>query len=173
MASKPKFTKMTDVAASSAVSISTVSRVLNGDRNVSVNARQRVLEVIDRLGYRPLRRPKRSKRAVVDSKQDSANNIAFLTHQFHADFQRFGAAFSSASRVCIKSGVGLEMQLIQDLDRAATNAKDASDPSSERHLSSFAGILAVNIGEDRRLKAAIERQPRGCHPRPRGIRLLF
>ncbi len=41
------------VAAEAGVSIATVSRVLNDPKRVSLETRQRVLEVAERLGYRP------------------------------------------------------------------------------------------------------------------------
>lgn len=44
---------MADVARASNVSLMTVSRVVNGKADVSEETRQRVLEVIDRLDYRP------------------------------------------------------------------------------------------------------------------------
>jgi DNA-binding LacI/PurR family transcriptional regulator len=44
-----------DVAAAAGVSYQTVSRVLNNSPNVSPETRQQVLDVIDRLGYRPNR----------------------------------------------------------------------------------------------------------------------
>ena len=44
---------MADVARTSGVSLMTVSRVINGKAEVSEDTRQRVLEVIDRLDYRP------------------------------------------------------------------------------------------------------------------------
>lgn len=46
-------TTMADVARESGVSLMTVSRVINGKTDVSEDTRQRVLEVIDRLNYRP------------------------------------------------------------------------------------------------------------------------
>ena len=42
-----------DVAREAGVSMATVSRVVNGNKNVKENTRKRVLEVIDRLDYRP------------------------------------------------------------------------------------------------------------------------
>ena len=44
---------MADVASAAGVGTGTVSRVLNGGLNVSESTRRRVLEVIERLGYRP------------------------------------------------------------------------------------------------------------------------
>ena len=42
-----------DVAREAGVSMATVSRVVNGNKNVKRNTRKKVLEVIDRLDYRP------------------------------------------------------------------------------------------------------------------------
>ena len=42
-----------DVAREAGVSIATVSRVVNGNKNVQENTRKKVLEVIERLDYRP------------------------------------------------------------------------------------------------------------------------
>ncbi len=42
-----------DVAREANVSMATVSRVVNGNPNVKPSTRKKVLEVIDRLGYRP------------------------------------------------------------------------------------------------------------------------
>ena len=42
-----------DVSKKAGVSIATVSRVLNGNTNVSEKTKQRVLDVMDELGYTP------------------------------------------------------------------------------------------------------------------------
>jgi DNA-binding LacI/PurR family transcriptional regulator len=44
---------MADVAAAAGVGTGTVSRVVNGEQHVRESTRQNVLEVIERLGYRP------------------------------------------------------------------------------------------------------------------------
>jgi LacI family transcriptional regulator len=44
---------MSDVAQEAGVSLMTVSRVVNNKDEISIATRQRVLEVIERLGYRP------------------------------------------------------------------------------------------------------------------------
>ena len=46
-------TTIRDVAARAGVSVMTVSRVLNGERHVSATSRERVLQAVDALGYRP------------------------------------------------------------------------------------------------------------------------
>lgn len=48
-----KGTTITDVAREAGVSAQTVSRVLNGKREISASTRERVVGVIERLGYRP------------------------------------------------------------------------------------------------------------------------
>jgi LacI family transcriptional regulator len=53
LVSNPVTVTLTDVARAAGVSPSTVSRILNGTAMVNEIKRQRVLEVIDRLGYRP------------------------------------------------------------------------------------------------------------------------
>ncbi|EUJ35481.1 global transcriptional regulator, catabolite control protein A [Brochothrix campestris FSL F6-1037] len=42
-----------DVAREASVSMATVSRVVNGNPNVKPVTRKKVLDVIERLGYRP------------------------------------------------------------------------------------------------------------------------
>jgi LacI family transcriptional regulator len=49
----PERVTMADVAREAGVSSMTVSRVINNKGDVSSSTRQRVLELIDRLGYRP------------------------------------------------------------------------------------------------------------------------
>lgn len=51
--SMPNRITMEDVAREAGVSIMTVSRVVNDRRDVSLTTRRQVLEVIERLGYRP------------------------------------------------------------------------------------------------------------------------
>jgi len=49
-----------DVARLSGVSRGTVSRVINGSQNVNRETRKRVLEVIEKLGYRPNQNARRT-----------------------------------------------------------------------------------------------------------------
>ena len=49
-----------DVARLSGVSRGTVSRVINGSQNVNSETRKRVLEVIEKLGYRPNQNARRT-----------------------------------------------------------------------------------------------------------------
>ena len=53
MESVEKVPGLVDVAAAAGVSLSTVSRVITGRTPVSERARTRVMDAIDRLGYRP------------------------------------------------------------------------------------------------------------------------
>ena len=46
-----------DVSKHAGVSIATVSRVLNGNPNVSERTREKVLRVMDELGYTPMYLP--------------------------------------------------------------------------------------------------------------------
>src|SRR5579859_3136367 len=57
MASRPKSVRIRDVAAAAGVDASVVSRVLSGDDRLSVKpeTRQRVLDAVERLQYRPNR----------------------------------------------------------------------------------------------------------------------
>lgn len=48
------FVNIYDVSKKAGVSIATVSRVLNGNPNVSEKTRARVLEVMEELGYTPM-----------------------------------------------------------------------------------------------------------------------
>jgi LacI family transcriptional regulator len=49
----PQRTTIKDVAAAAAVSVATVSRVLNGSQRVDPEMADRVLQAVSRLGYRP------------------------------------------------------------------------------------------------------------------------
>src|SRR5258708_29925324 len=49
----PSELTITDVAKAAGVSVSTVSRILNGKQDVAKATRERVLEVIEQLGYAP------------------------------------------------------------------------------------------------------------------------
>ena len=69
-----------DVAREAGVSMATVSRVVNGNKNVKENTRKKVLEVIDRLDYRPnavargLASKKTTTVGVVDRKSTRLNS---------------------------------------------------------------------------------------------------
>ncbi|WJL97052.1 LacI family DNA-binding transcriptional regulator [Microbacterium sp. ET2] len=52
-AAAPRRVTLKDVARASGVTASTVSKVVNGRRDVGPEARQRVLDTIDRLGFHP------------------------------------------------------------------------------------------------------------------------
>jgi DNA-binding LacI/PurR family transcriptional regulator len=52
-ASEDRLVTIHDVAAAAGVSIATVSRALNGGARISAQTRQRVLDIVDGLGYQP------------------------------------------------------------------------------------------------------------------------
>jgi LacI family transcriptional regulator len=59
--------RITDVASLAAVSVATVSRVLNGDPRVDRDMRDRVLLAASRLGYRPNRLARNLRRQQLDA----------------------------------------------------------------------------------------------------------
>lgn len=65
-ASAPRAPNIRDVARAAGVSYQTVSRVLNDSPNLRAETRQRVLDVIEELGYRP----NQAARALVTSKSN-------------------------------------------------------------------------------------------------------
>ncbi|MEL6108780.1 MAG: LacI family DNA-binding transcriptional regulator [Planctomycetota bacterium] len=67
-------TTVKDVARAAEVSIGTVSRVLSGEPNVTPATAQRVMDAVNRLGYRRQRRRK----VAADGRQLSRKNIAML-----------------------------------------------------------------------------------------------
>lgn len=79
--------RLEDISSQAGVSIKTVSRTLRGESYVSADTRSRVLEIADRLGYRPNRaaRSLRSKRGqevkVVIWSMDILNEVAELQLQ--------------------------------------------------------------------------------------------
>ena len=63
-----------DVAREAGVSMATVSRVVNGNKNVKENTRKKVLEVIERLDYRP--------NAVANSDEDDDKEVSVVNNLF-------------------------------------------------------------------------------------------
>jgi DNA-binding LacI/PurR family transcriptional regulator len=57
--SKPSNITIADVAKTAGVSVSTVSRILNGKQDVAAETRERVQQVIAELGFRPHAQAKR------------------------------------------------------------------------------------------------------------------
>lgn len=53
MASREGKTTIVDIAAASGVSVTTVSRILNGKRDVSAKTRERVMRVMEEIGFAP------------------------------------------------------------------------------------------------------------------------
>ncbi|KRQ86512.1 HTH-type transcriptional repressor PurR [Caloramator mitchellensis] len=66
-----------DIARKANVSIATVSRILNNDKTLSVSdeTREKILKIVDELGYKPLRKRDVKKQ---DDKVENALNIGIL-----------------------------------------------------------------------------------------------
>lgn len=84
---------MRDVARDAAVSIKTVSRVVNNQGEISDETRQRVLEAIERLGYRP----SKLARALVTQRSDTIGLIlGDITNPFFSEVARSVLATAQA-----------------------------------------------------------------------------
>src|SRR2546421_5479352 len=72
----PRKTTIREVAQAAAVGVGTISRVLNSSSQVSRETRERVLETIRRLGFRPNAQARRilKRRAEIDRKSTRLNS---------------------------------------------------------------------------------------------------
>jgi DNA-binding LacI/PurR family transcriptional regulator len=88
------------VAAEAGVSITTVSHVFSSKRHVSEETRKRVLEVADRLGYKPRAsaRALATGRSMTIALQHSLSGAEFALNPF------FGAMLTSMSEAAISAG---------------------------------------------------------------------
>lgn len=78
----PRRVTLQDVASTAAVSVTTVSRVINGGPNVRPGVRLRVQEAVDTLGYRPnvmARSLRRGRDATIGVVVDSLADMFFAT----------------------------------------------------------------------------------------------
>jgi DNA-binding LacI/PurR family transcriptional regulator len=89
-----------DVALEAGVSITTVSHVFSSKRHVSEETRKRVLEVADRLGYKPRAsaRALATGRSMTIALQHSLSGPEFAINPF------FGAMLTSMSEAAISAG---------------------------------------------------------------------
>ncbi len=97
---------LADVALASGVSHQTVSRVVNNHPNVSNKTRQRVLESIQELGYRP----NRAAKGLATSKTGVIGIISFGTNYFGP-----GQMFTEIERAVRGRGYGLALRNIDAL----------------------------------------------------------
>lgn len=86
-----------DVAHLARVGVGTVSRFLNGGVYVSASTRDRIIEAIRRLGYRPNAQARRIMRHRAEMVCFLLNNRDFL-HPFHARILQGVATHASASK---------------------------------------------------------------------------
>ena len=84
-----------EVSEAAGVSLATVSRVMNGNARVSERTRQKVLDAMDALGYRP--------NAIAQSlASNRTNSIGLLVSELHGSY--FGELMSTIELILKKNG---------------------------------------------------------------------
>ncbi|MGC3963978.1 MAG: LacI family DNA-binding transcriptional regulator [Rhodocyclaceae bacterium] len=94
-----------EVAQAAGVSMQTVSRVVNDNRNVSEKTRERVLEAITRLGYRPNLLARRFTSGRTHTLGVIGFNLGFISTDLHQGMARAAAA----------RGYSLQLKTLSDL----------------------------------------------------------
>lgn len=153
-----------DVATLAGVSAKTVSRVVNGERSVSAETRQRVLHAIEKLDYRPnlLARGLSGAHAyTIGLVYDNPNAYYIISMQQGAlaacDAMNFGLQF----RPCNSNSADLAEQLRDYVLRSRLSGLVLTTPVSERE-SALAKLAAYRIPFVRILSAA--RDPADGYP---------
>jgi LacI family transcriptional regulator len=122
-----------DVAAAAAVSVTTVSRVINDGPNVRTHVRERVQNAVERLGYRPnpiARSLRRGTDATIGVVVDSLADIFFAT---------FVAAIE---RVAVERGFAV---VIGSSGRTASRGRQLTENLIQRQV---AGLILVPYAYD-------------------------
>ncbi len=84
-----------EVSEAAGVSLATVSRVMNGNAKVSDRTRQKVLDAMDKLGYKP--------NAIAQSlASNRTNSVGLLVSELHGSF--FGNMMSTVEQVLRQAG---------------------------------------------------------------------
>ena len=108
---------ITDVARQAGVSMATVSRVVNGNNNVKETTRKKVMEVIDKLHYRP----NAVARGLASKKSTTIGVILpSMTDLLYANLAKGIDDVASMYKyniilTSLKNGIGSEQQLFNDL----------------------------------------------------------
>jgi len=134
---------MTDVAKVAGVSHQTVSRVLNGLSNVRPTTRQRVLDAIDQLGYRP----NLAARALATGRSRSIGLVTLDTTLFGPVATLYGI-----ERAARESGFFLSVVSLRSIDRRPLR-------EALRHLSQQAVAGVIVIAPLRSARAALSDLP--------------
>lgn len=129
MKSSERKITLNDVADYSGVSYQTVSRVINNHPSVAEDTRERVLEAIRKLNYRP----NRAARSLVTSRSDTIAIISFGT-----TFYGPGQMVSNITQHAKNSGYRVSLSTVQQL--AHKDVKAAIDDLHE-HL--IDGIIMI------------------------------
>src|SRR4051794_2139185 len=95
-----------DVARGAGVSYQTVSRVINNHPNVAPETRQRILEIIDTLGYRP----NSTARSLVTQRSFTLGIVTYGVNYFGPAQMMINAEQSAAA-----SGYSLRLSTILDM----------------------------------------------------------
>ncbi len=127
--SAQRATTMTDVARLSEVSVMTVSRVLNGNRNVAAATRNRVEEAMHRLNYKP----NMLARGLVSGRSGTIGVITFDTSLYGP-----GSALLGIERAARQRGYGVSIVTLPDPTGQALSA--ALDSLKER---SADGVITI------------------------------
>jgi LacI family transcriptional regulator len=153
-----------DVASSAGVSAKTVSRVVNGERSVRQETRQRVLHAIEQLGYRPnllARGLSGSHAYTIGLVYDNPNAYYIIAMQQGALAACDALNFGLQIRPCNSTGHGLAEELRDFVGRSRLSGLVLTTPVSER-TASLRRLAAYRIPFVRILSAA--REPRGEFP---------
>ena len=134
-----------DIAREAGVSIATVSRVLNRGEGAGPEVRSRVLEIVERLGYRP----NVSARA-LSGRRNYLIGVLFLRL---GGYHYLGEVQLGATRACRRAGYHLLVEQIESADGMPSPEALAAFVRS----AAFDGlILTPPLSDDSHLLAAIE-----------------
>lgn len=131
-----------DIASEAGVSIGTVSRVMNHAGNVDSALRERILSVMRKNHYVPLRRPRKNSRRNLA--EGSRIAVLFFDVQFQWEESYHTRSYGAGiTEVCAACGIQPEFFTLLD----------CRDDKLFRHLSEFDGILVKHKflpGDERR-----------------------
>lgn len=147
--------KIKDVAQHAGVSSATVSRVLNGAVGVTVESRERVLEAVAELGYKPNRLARNLRRQQTETIGVAVSDIE-NPHFTQAVRVIEDAAFTQGYRVILcntdetpeKQHAYLEMLAAERVRGVILAPANASDPMIDHLLALDVPIVAFDRGVD-------------------------